>query len=324
MNQNVLISIFAFTGIYILLFFSIYNLCLYFHVDDKDVVKRLIAVKNHEYQNIKPNSTSFISQRSNFRFKIFSKMFNGLKFTEKIKFMLDQADFFLQVDTFIIISILIGMIPLIFALLWHPLFMLLSPVFMLLPFFYTKHVIKKKTLIFTQQLPDALDLLCNALRAGHSLFSAFEIVVKEMPNPIAKSFKILTDEVAMGIDTKDAMYSLQQTIPDSVDLRFFTTVIILQREIGGNLIKLLEILAGTIRERFKMIGQLRAQTAQARLSGIIVSLVPPAIGIVLHFLNPEYMSYLYKHIWGQIALGVSILLMITGSIVIKKITDIDI
>ena len=156
------------------------------------------------------------------------------------------------------------------------------------------------------------------------MFSAFEVIVNEMPNPISKVFKILTDEIALGIDARDAMRSLQRMVPGSVDLRFFTTVVILQREIGGNLIKLLEILAATIRERFKMIGQLKAQTMQARLSGIIVSVIPPIICVVLFIMAPEYMDYLIHHLWGKIALGVSAVLMLIGYIVINKITDIEI
>ena len=128
----------------------------------------------------------------------------------------------------------------------------------------------------------------------------------------------------MGIDGRDAMRSLQRMVPGYGDLRFCTTVVILQREIGGNLIKLLEILAATIRERFKMIGQLKAQTMQVRLSGIIVSVIPHIICVVLFIMATEYMDYLIHHLWCKIALGVSAVLMLIGYIVINKITDIEI
>ncbi len=308
----------------VLAFISTLNLCSYFHVDEKEVVKRLIAVKNHEFKGNSPSNNNFALTKSNFQFKFFSKYFKNIKFADNIKSLLDQADIPWQVDTFFILSIILGLIPLIFALVFSPVIMILCPAGLFAPFLYTRFKIKKRTTLFTQQLPDALDLLCNALRAGHSLFSAFEVIVNEMPNPISKVFKILTDEIALGVDTKDAMKSLQQLVPGSVDLRFFTTVVVLQREIGGNLIKLLEILAGTIRERFKMIGQLKAQTMQARLSGIIVSVIPPIICVVLFVMAPEYMDYLINHIWGKIALGTSMILMVIGYIVINKITDIEI
>ena len=308
----------------ILTYICVINLCNYFHVDEKEVVKRLIAVKNHDFKGNKPNNNNFAMAKSNFQFKVFSKIFKNIKIVEKIKALLVQADIPWQVDTFVIVSIVLGLVPLVLALIFTPLLIVVCLVGLFGPFLYAKYKIKKRTQLFTQQLPDALDLLCNALRAGHSLFSAFEVIVNEMPNPISKVFKILTDEIALGVDVKDAMKSLQRMVPGSVDLRFFTTVVILQREIGGNLIKLLEILAGTIRERFKMIGQLKAQTMQARLSGIIVSVIPPIICVVLFIMAPEYMDYLTNHIWGKIALGVSAVLMVIGYIVINKITDIEI
>ncbi len=308
----------------ILAYFSILNICSYFRVDERDIIKRLLSVKNQDFKGGVPNNNNFAIIKDNFKFKIFSKMFKKIKIADTVKSLLEQADLHLQVDTFIILSIILGSIPLILGLLVMPAIAILCPVGLFAPLLYVKFQIKKRVTLFTQQLPDALDLLCNALRAGHSLFSAFDVIVNEMPNPISKIFKIMTDEIALGIDTKDAMKSLQESVPDSVDLRFFTTVVILQREIGGNLIKLLEILSATIRERFKMIGQLKAQTMQARLSGIIVSAIPPIISVVLFIMAPDYMDYLIHHIWGKLALGASIVLMITGFIIINKITDIEI
>lgn len=305
-------------------FYCVLFICKYFHVDEKEVVNRLISIKNHEFTGNKKTDESFTSTKSPFQFKFFSKIFKNIKFTDYLKSLLDQADIPLQVDTFVIISIVLGIIPLFLGLFIAPSFAILALVFLCLPFIYVQYKIKERTTLFTQQLPDALDLLCNALRAGHSLFGAFEIIVKEMPKPINKIFKTLTDEIALGIDTKEAMKALQNAVPGSIDLRFFTTVVILQREIGGNLIKLLEILAKTIRERFKMIGQLKAQTMQAKFSGIIVSFVPPVIAIILFVIAPEYMNYLINHPWGKIALGLAIVSMIIGFIVIHKITDIDI
>lgn len=307
------------------IFICTYNICRYFNLDDKDIIKRLIAVKNRDYRADNTNSNNnFILTRSQFKFAIFRKMLKGIKTTEYVRSLLEEADVPLQVDTFIIISIILGIIPLVLAIVSSPIFALFCPLFLAIPFMLVKIKTKKRTLLFTRQLPDALDLLCNALRAGHSLFSALNVIVQEMPDPVNKVFKILTDEIAMGIDTKEAMKSLQKAMPRSVDLRFFTTVVILQREIGGNLIKLLEILSATIRERFKMTGQLKAQTMQARTSGLIVSLIPPIVAVILYLMSPDYMGYLINHPWGKMALTGAVILMVIGYFVIKKITDIDI
>lgn len=301
-----------------------YNLCKYFHVDEKETVERLISVKNHERKAEAQKLNAFTDTKSEYQFKIFSKLLENIKFTEHLKNMLERADISLQVDTFIILSALLGIVPLFIAIFTFPAIAIFCLVGIFGPYGFLIYKIKKRTTLFTQQLPDALDLLCNALRAGHSLFSAFGIIVNEMPNPINGVFKILTDEIALGVDVKDAMKSLQEMVPDSVDLRFFTTVVILQREIGGNLIRLLEILAKTIRERFKMIGQLKAQTMQAKLSGLIVSVIPPIVVVVLCVMAPDYVHYLTDHLWGKIALVVSVILMIIGIFIIHKITDIDI
>ncbi len=306
-------------------FFCVLNLLTYIHIDEREIVRRLRAVKSNETGQEAPKiGNNFAISRDVFQFRIFSRIFKNIKIADRIKLLLEQADLNLQVDTFVIMSIAIGVPPLIIALLSLPAIAVLSPVMMSLPLIFVNFRIKKRNTLFTQQLPDALDLLGNALRAGHSLFSAFGVIVNEMPDPISKVFKIMTDEIALGIDVKDAMKSLQAAVPNSIDLRFFTTVVILQREIGGNLIKLLEILSATIRERFKMIGHLKSQTMQAKLSGIIVSVIPPIISIILFIMAPDYMDYLINHIYGKIALGVSIVLMIVGYIVIHKITDIDI
>lgn len=305
-------------------FLCAYNLCKYMHVDEKETLQRLLAIKNSDYKSEHKKLNSFALPKSPFQFKIFSKILKNIKSAENIKLFLEKADITWQVDTFVIASIILGIIPLFLGLIFTPAAAIFCPVGIAALPLYIKFKIKKRTTTFTQQLPDALDLLCNALRAGHSLFSAFDIIVKEMPEPTNKIFKTLTDEIALGVDIKDAMKSLQKSVPDSVDLRFFTTVVILQREIGGNLIKLLEILAKTIRERFKMIGQLKAQTMQARLSGIIVSVIPPIIAAILFVMAPEYMDYLINHIWGKTALAAAFVLMVTGYIIINKITNIEV
>ena len=177
----------------------------------------------------------------------------------------------------------------------------------------------KRTNLFTQQFPEALDLLSSSLRAGHSLYSAFDVIVKEMPAPINQVFKNTVDEISFGIDTKDAIMSLTRVMPFSMDLKFFTTAVLLQREVGGNLAKVLDGLSVTIRERFKMLGQLKAQTSQSKFSGIILTLVPPLIALVLFFISPGYMDPLLHTPEGNIAVAVAVGLLILGIYCIVKI-----
>lgn len=182
----------------------------------------------------------------------------------------------------------------------------------------------KRTNLFTQQFPEALDMLSSSLRAGHSLYGAFDIIVKEMPSPISQVFKSAVDEISFGIDTKDAILSLNKVMPFSMDLKFFTTAVILQREVGGNLAKVLDSLSITIRERFKMLGQLKAQTSQSKFSGIVLTLVPPLIALILFFISPDYMDPLLNTPQGNIAIAVAAGMLCIGIFCIVKILSIEI
>ena len=183
---------------------------------------------------------------------------------------------------------------------------------------------KKRSSDFAQQLPDALDLLSSSLRAGHSIYSAFEVITKEMPMPVAGIFKSALDELTVGSDSKLAIQSLAKTVPDNMDLKFFITAVIIQREVGGNLAKILDRLSVTIRERFKMAGELKAQTAQARFSGMMLTCVPPGIAGILFVLAPDYMQPLLTTEAGKIAFVVSIVLLLIGVYCINKIVSIEI
>jgi len=132
------------------------------------------------------------------------------------------------------------------------------------------------------------------------------------------------DDVSLGRDTREALEGMTQMIPQSVDLRFFVTAVLIQREIGGNLIEILDKLSDTIRERFKLAGQLKAQTAQAKMSGFVLAIAPIAIGFLIWFLNPEYMEPLFSTSLGKMGLGGAFLSAVTGFIIILKITDIRI
>ena len=193
-----------------------------------------------------------------------------------------------------------------------------------IPYSMLKANTTKRNENFAKQLPDALDLISSSLRAGHSIYSAFEVVTKEMSMPISGIFKTALDEIAVGSDSKLAITSLSKTMPDSIDLKFFITAVILQREVGGNLAKILDGLAYTIRERFKMAGQLKAQTAQARFSGIMLVCVPPIIAVILFVLSPDYMKPLLDTDQGNTALLLSISLLLTGVYMIKRIMTIEI
>ncbi len=261
---------------------------------------------------------------NNFRYKIFAQRFSGFKMADKIKNDIMLAGVDMQIDTFIILSLMCIVPFAAVILVTTPKLLPLS----LVGFFIPYNVLKVKTSLrnaaFARQLPDTLDLLANSLRAGHSIYSAFEVITKDMSMPISGVFKAALDELAVGSDAKQAILSLSKTIPNNMDLKFFITAVILQREVGGNLAKILDGLSITIRERFKMAGQLKAQTAQARFSGLMLICVPPIIAGILFVLSPDYMQPLLNTQQGNSALLLALTFLILGVYMIKKIVTIEI
>ena len=287
--------------------------------------KRLEEIKEkniNKKSNYKDDEFSFLY--NNFRYKVFAKRFAGFKLTEKIKNEIMLSGVNMQVDTFIILSVMCVVPIATILLLTTPKFLLLSILGLFIPLNVLKIKTSMRNAAFAKQLPDTLDLLSNSLRAGHSIYSAFEVITKEMPMPISGVFKTAIDELAVGSDAKQAILSLSKTVPNNMDLKFFITAVILQREVGGNLAKILDGLSYTIRERFKMAGQLKAQTAQARFSGFMLVCVPPIIAGILFVLSPDYMSPLLNTQQGNSALLLALTLLLLGVYMIKKIVTIEI
>lgn len=283
-------------------------------IKKRDSIKTSITLEDDEY--------AFLY--NNFRYKLFAKHLNSLKIVDKIKEQIMLSGVNMEVDTFILVSIMC-VVPLAAVfLITSPKLLPLSLIGLLVPLSVLKFKANLRSAAFAKQLPDTLDLLSNSLRAGHSIYSSFEVITKEMPMPISGVFKSALDELAVGSDSKQAIVSLAKTVPDNIDLKFFITAVILQREVGGNLAKILDGLSVTIRERFKMAGQLKAQTAQARFSGFMLICVPPAISGILFVLSPDYMQPLLNTQQGNSALLLSVVLLLLGVYMIKKIITIEI
>lgn len=263
------------------------------------------------------------TQNIEYKIQALGVVLKDYKITRQIKEMIQLADVNLHVDTFILLSLACALPCLIFLVTPFKLMALFAVVAVFIPTIYLKSLINKRFLDFSKQFPDALNLMASSLRAGHPLFAAIDIVTEEMPKPISAVFETTKRDISLGIDTKDAFNSMIKSMPQSIDLRFFITAVLIQKEVGGNLAELLDSLSETIRERFKLLGQLRVQTAQTRLSGMIIGVVPVGVLLIMFFMNPEYLKPLFETTNGQIALGVAISMSILGFIIIKKISDIE-
>jgi tight adherence protein B len=193
----------------------------------------------------------------------------------------------------------------------------------LLPVVWLFNRKKKRIKQFVAQMPDALELVSRALRAGHSLGSGLHVVADEMAPPIAVEFGRIFEEQNLGIPIEDALRGLASRVP-TMDVRFFVTAVIIQRTTGGDLAEILDKIGRLIRERFQILGQVQALTAEGRLSGIVLLALPPSLLVGTYFLNPDYISILFNTTAGTKLLAAAALLQVVGAIAIKKIITIKI
>jgi tight adherence protein B len=176
---------------------------------------------------------------------------------------------------------------------------------------------------FAKQLPDALELLSRALRAGHSLGAGFRLVADEMTAPINIEFGRVFEEQNLGIPMEQALNSLTDRVPN-LDLKFFATAVILQRQTGGDLAEILDKIGYLIRERFKIWGQVQALTGEGRLSGIVLLALPPVLFAAVYRLNHDYVMVLFTDPMGNQMLAGACVLQVIGALVIRKIINIKV
>jgi len=191
------------------------------------------------------------------------------------------------------------------------------------PFLLAAFKRRKRLRKFEEHFPEALDLLGRAVRAGHAFTTGLEMIGKETSEPIAGEFRKTFDEQNFGIPVRDALLNLAERVP-LMDVRFFVTALLIQRETGGNLAEILDGLARVIRERFKLYRDVRVKTAQGKLTAGILIALPLFMMFVLGMINPAYMRVLFEDHLGLLALAIAAVLQIAGSAIIWKIIHIEV
>jgi tight adherence protein B len=191
------------------------------------------------------------------------------------------------------------------------------------PLFYLLYKKKKRMQLFQKQFPDVLDLLSRSLRAGHSFPSAIQMVAEEFPDPTGTEFKKVSTEIYYGLSLNDALKNLTKRV-DCEDLGFFITSVVIQRETGGNLAEMMDSIAHIIRERFKLLGRVKALAAEGVLSAWILSLLPFGVAALIYLMNREYILFLFNDPLGQkMAIGTAIWLFL-GICFMRKMVNIKI
>ena len=196
-------------------------------------------------------------------------------------------------------------------------------VFFSLPWLWLYHKRAVRLKKFAAQLPDAMELVARALRAGHSLAAGMHVVAEEMPSPISKEFGRVYEEQNLGIPLEEALKGMCDRVPN-LDLQFFVTSVGIQRQTGGDLAEILDRIGHIIRERFKILGQVKALTAEGRLSGVVLIAMPIGLFMLMLWMKPDYIRLLWTDPMGIKMSIAAIILVLIGSYAIKKIVDIKV
>jgi tight adherence protein B len=237
-----------------------------------------------------------------------------------------QAEANITPSTFLLISIVLGLLG--FTASWlggvkiyfAP---LLGILLAMVPFAWLLHKRSSRLKVFAGQLPEALELVARALRAGHSLAAGLHVVAEEMPSPIANEFNRVYEEQNLGIPIDEALKAMCERVPN-LDLRFFVTSVCIQRMTGGDLAEILDKIGYVIRERFRILGQVKALTAEGRLSGVILMALPFLLFLIMLHIKYDYVEKLWTHPLG-IKMSVTALIMqLFGALVIRKIVNIKV
>lgn len=249
-----------------------------------------------------------------------------LSFTPKLQSLIDQTNLGWSASRMLVNQVAIA-IALLFGLpILHQsliVSILAAAGALFLPVFWLKMRKARRMKQLTSQLPDVFEIMAQALRAGHSLASALEVVHDQLPDPVSSEFGRVFHEQNLGIKIEDAMLSMAERV-DSLDVKFFVTAVLIQRQTGGDLAEVLEKIGGVIRERIELFGLVQGLTAEGRLSGWVLFALPMVVFAAVNVLNPDYSGMLFEETAGKIMLMVAGGMQLMGLAMIRWIVNIKI
>ncbi len=240
--------------------------------------------------------------------------------------LLQQANSQMPIGVFFLLSGCLGMVGCLIGAFkdWGlPTALMLGVVGSMLPWVFIKFKRKRRFGEFQRQLPDGLDLMARALRAGHAFSVGMKMVGDEFPDPIGPEFGRTVEEISFGIDVPEALRNLTGRV-ECIDLKFFVTALTVQRETGGNLAEIIEAISRLIRQRYELFGRIKSLSAEGRLSGYILFALPFVMAGVLFYLNEEYMSLLFEDPVGHMMIAGAGLMMCIGAFVMRNMCQIKV
>jgi tight adherence protein B len=257
---------------------------------------------------------------------LLNRLLSRLDIATRIDRRLNQADMKMRVGRFLLLTVVLFFAGIGAGIILHwptVISVAVGLVLMLIPNTVVNVKRRRRYKLFMNHFPEALEMFARSLRAGHSFTGAIQLVAQEMPHPIGPEFSKVFEEQNLGIPLRQALLGMTERI-DALDVKFFVTAILIQRETGGNLAEIIDKISHVIRERFRIQGVLKIFTAQARITGFILGMLPVGVAIAIGILNPEYMKPLWFESTGRFLIALAVTLQILGVLAIRKIIRIKI
>jgi tight adherence protein B len=289
---------------------------------EKQMKDRLKIVQRSEFAPSELESAADVRKVEHFsRYSWLNHILTRVDLATRLRRLLQQADIQWTVGTLLMMCLFgwIGTACLLYLRIWSVMpAAALGALVIPLPWLYVLHRRASRFRRFEEQLPEAIDMLVSALRAGHSLMTAVGFIGQESRDPLSGEFDICFREQNYGVDLRTALLSLGQRMPLQ-DLQIFIAAVLIQKESGGNLAEVLEKVAQTSRERFRLRKQIRVHTAQGRMTGWILALLPVALGFAMYMVHPEGISILWTNPTGLKLLYAATVMNVLGALVIRKV-----
>jgi tight adherence protein B len=325
--MSILITVIVFISV-LLVILAAYQ---YFGTDKRVISQRMELYLNRSETNFSVTQSVIGQEKSldgwRLAIRSVSKYFESPRWAHLIEHKLIQAGIPMRGSEFLVICCGTGLFSAVFCGAvsgGKVLFVLVGGISgFTVPLLVLKLKVGRRVKAFTNQLGDSLVLIANALRTGYSFLQAIEMVSREMPKPISEEFDRVLREMNLGVGTEAAMNNLAKRV-NSDDLDLVVTAVLIQRQVGGNLAEVLDNISNTIRDRIKIKSQIRTLTAQGRISGLIVSLLPLGTGLMIYVVNPEYIKLLFSSPLGNALLAVGVISQVIGMLFIRKIVNIEI
>lgn len=239
--------------------------------------------------------------------------------------LLNSADLSITVGRFVLASLLLGVFVYVVtsvAFNRSGIALILALIALSGPMLYARYRRRSRFRQFEEQFPEAIELIARAMRAGHGLGVGLGMVADELPQPVGREFRLLYDWQNFGMSLPDALHKFAERIP-VLDARFFVTAVLTQRESGGNLAEVLDNLAKVIRDRFRVRRQIRVLSAHGRITGAVLSGLPPALAFYFMIVRPDYIMELVNDPLGVKMVVGALLLQIAGMLIIRRLVDIE-